>query len=137
VPPVEDEIRVSITSDRDVVVARQQGRALATELGLSKTEATLVATAVSEVARNIVQYAGEGEIVLTRVNLNGRDGICVVAKDSGPGIPSVELALASDQASGNRSGMGLPGARRLMDAFHIESEPGRGTLVKMTKWKGG
>jgi serine/threonine-protein kinase RsbT len=133
---MRDEMRVSITSDRDVVVARQRGRALATELGLSKTEATLLATAVSEVARNIVQYAGEGEIVLTSVHLNGRDGITVVAQDSGPGIPSVDLALATDHPSGGRAGMGLPGARRLMDAFHIESEVGKGTMVRMTKWKG-
>ena len=132
---MHDEVRVSITTDRDVVVARQKGRALATEVGLTKTEATLLATAVSEVARNIIQYAGEGHIVLTRISLNGREGVCVVARDSGPGIASVDLALASDQSSGAGGGMGLPGARRLMDAFQIESEAGKGTVVKMTKWR--
>jgi serine/threonine-protein kinase RsbT len=132
---MHDEVRVSITTDRDVVVARQKGRALATEVGLTKTEATLLATAVSEVARNIIQYAGEGHIVLTRISHNGREGVCVVARDSGPGIPSVDLALASDQTSGARAGMGLPGARRLMDAFHVESEAGKGTVIKMTKWR--
>ncbi len=135
VPPMPDDARVIIRSDRDVVLARQKGRSLATELGLSRTEATLLATAVSEVARNIVQYAGEGEICLSPVNLNGREGITVVARDFGPGIPSIEFALANEHPSGGRAGMGLPGARRLMDAFRIESEVGRGTTVTMTKWK--
>jgi serine/threonine-protein kinase RsbT len=129
------EVRVDVRSDRDVVIARQKGRSLATEAGLSRTEATLLATAISEVARNIVQYVGEGEVILRTVSANGRDGVSVVARDCGPGIQNVDFALSSEHSSGGRAGLGLPGARRLMDDFHIESRPGEGTSVIMTKWK--
>ena len=129
-----DDVRVEIRSDRDVVTARQKGRSLAVEAGLSRTEATLLATAISEVARNIVQYVGEGEIVLRAVSANGRDGVSVAARDSGPGI-NIEFALSGEHPSGGRDGLGLPGTRRLMDEFQIESSPGKGTSVTMTKWK--
>ncbi|MBA2274382.1 MAG: ATP-binding protein [Actinobacteria bacterium] len=133
---MRNEVLVAITSDRDVVLARQTGRSMATELGLSKSEATLLATAISEVARNIVEYVGNGQILLCIVNLNGMEGIKVVASDSGPGIENVEMALQDGQSSGGRLGLGLPGARRLMDEFHMVSEIGEGTTVTMTKWKG-
>ncbi|MDQ3753056.1 MAG: ATP-binding protein [Actinomycetota bacterium] len=132
---VRDEILVAISSDRDIVLARQTGRSMATELGLSKSEATLLATAISEVARNIVQYVGDGQILLCIVNGSGTDGIKVIASDSGPGIENVELALQDGQSSGGRLGLGLPGARRLMDEFHMVSRVGEGTTVTMTKWK--
>jgi serine/threonine-protein kinase RsbT len=131
------ETRVRVGGDEEVVVARQHGRTLATELGLSRTEATLVATAISEVARNIVQYAGQGEIVLDAVNSSGRIGVRVVARDTGPGIHRVDWALAGEDPSGGRVRLGLPGARRLMDEFRIESEVGKGTTITMIKWKGG
>ncbi len=133
---MRNEVLVAITSDRDVVLARQTGRSMATELGLSKSEATLLATAISEVARNIVEYVGNGQILLCIVNLNRMEGIKVVASDSGPGIENVEMALQDGQSSGGRLGLGLPGARRLMDEFHMVSEIGEGTTVTMTKWKG-
>ena len=132
---VRDEVLVTISSDRDIVVARQTGRSMATELGLSKSEATLLATAISEVARNIVQYVGDGQVLLCIVNGGGTDGIKVIASDSGPGIENVELALQDGQSSGGRLGLGLPGARRLMDEFHMVSRVGEGTTVTMTKWK--
>jgi serine/threonine-protein kinase RsbT len=132
---MDGEVRVGVRSDRDVVIARQKGRSLATEAGLSRTEATLLATAISEVARNIVQYVGEGEVILRTVSANGREGVSVVARDCGPGIQNVDFALSSEHPSGGRAGLGLPGARRLMDDFHIESQPGQGTSVTMTKWK--
>jgi serine/threonine-protein kinase RsbT len=132
---VNEDVRVPIESAEDVVVARGRGRNLATEIGLSKTEATLVATAISEVARNIVQYVGEGEIVLSSVSKDGREGIRVVARDSGPGIHDVAAAVGQGPPSKNRAGLGLPGARRLMDEFRIDSEVGRGTRVVMMKLK--
>lgn len=132
---VRDEVLVAISSDRDIVTARQTGRSMATELGLSKSEATLLATAISEVARNIVQYVGDGQILLRIVNGSATDGIKVIASDSGPGIENVELALQDGQSSGGRLGLGLPGARRLMDEFHMVSRVGEGTTVTMTKWK--
>lgn len=132
---MRDEVLVAISSDRDVVLARQTGRSMATELGLSKSEATLLATAISEVARNIVEYVGDGQILLCIVNGNGTQGIKVIASDSGPGIENVEVALEDGQSSGGRLGLGLPGTRRLMDEFHMVSKVGEGTTVTMTKWK--
>jgi serine/threonine-protein kinase RsbT len=130
-----DEIRVPIVSDSDMVPARAQGRALATELGFSRTDATLIATAISEIARNIVVHVGRGEIVLQPLYENDRYGLLVVAQDTGPGIKDIEAALDHGSASGRGLGLGLPGARRLMDEFEIASEPGKGTTVTMKKWR--
>ena len=130
-----DEIRVPIDSDSDMVPARAQGRALATELGFSRTDATLIATAISEIARNIVVHVGRGEIVLQPLYEDSRYGLLVVAQDTGPGIKDVEAALDHGFASGKGLGLGLPGARRLMDEFEIASEPGKGTTVTMKKWR--
>jgi len=128
------EARIAIASDDDVVAARQAGRRLAETLGLGTTDLTLLATAISEVARNITAYAGEGEVVVRRVELDGASGIEVVARDAGPGIADVERALQDGYTTGNGLGLGLPGARRLMDDFEIVSQPGVGTTVTMTKW---
>jgi serine/threonine-protein kinase RsbT len=130
-----DEIKVFIASDQDVVNARQEGRSLAEKLGFSKVDATLVATAISEVGRNVIQYVGEGEVVITPLSSRGRSGICIVIRDSGSGIPSIELALKDEHPSGGRAGLGLPGARRLMDEFDIDSRVDEGTTITMTKWK--
>ena len=130
-----DERRVPIVSDDDMVPARAEGRALAAHLGFSRTDATLVATAISEIARNIVVHAHDGEIVLTPVYGDSRYGLVVVARDRGPGIPDVEAAMQDGYGSSNGLGLGLPGARRLMDELHVESEVGRGTTVTMKKWR--
>ncbi|HEU4615665.1 MAG TPA: anti-sigma regulatory factor [Kofleriaceae bacterium] len=129
------EQRVAIQREADIVLARQAGRQLAAELGFSTTEQTLIATAISEVARNIVVYAVQGEIVLTRTDEAGRVGIQVEAIDAGPGIDNKDLALRDGYSTKNSLGLGLPGARRLMDDFALESEVGRGTHVTMRKWK--
>ncbi len=128
------EVRVGIASDDDVVAARQAGRRLAEALGLGTTDLTLVATAISEVARNITAYAGSGEILVRPIELNGAHGIEVVARDDGPGIADVDRALQDGFTTGGGLGLGLPGARRLMDDFEIVSQPGIGTTVTMTKW---
>ena len=130
-----NEVRVAIEREADIVAARQAGRQLAAQLGFSTTDQTLIATAISEVARNIVVYAVHGEIVLTRADEGGRIGIQVQAIDSGPGIDNKELALRDGYSTKNSLGLGLPGARRLMDAFDLQSEIGRGTTVTMKKWK--
>ena len=132
--PAAAEVRVAIASDDDVVAARQAGRRLASALGLGTTDLTLVATAISEVARNITAYAGAGEIVVRPVELAGSCGIEVVARDAGPGIADVERALQDGYTTGNGLGLGLPGERRLMDDFEIVSQTGVGTSVTMTKW---
>ena len=129
------EVRVSIEREADIVLARQAGRQLAAQLGFTTTDQTLIATAISEVARNIVVYAQHGEIVLTRADENGRIGIQVIALDRGPGIDNKELAMRDGYSTKNSLGLGLPGARRLMDDFLLDSEIGRGTTVTMRKWK--
>jgi anti-sigma regulatory factor (Ser/Thr protein kinase) len=130
-----DEARVAIDADDDLVPARARARALAERLGFTRTDATLIATAISEIARNIVVHVGQGEIVLRSVEEERRRGLVVIAQDAGPGIPDVEAALRDGYAGRTGLGLGLPGARRLMDEFSIVSEPGRGTTVTMTKWR--
>jgi serine/threonine-protein kinase RsbT len=131
----DGEIRVAINSDQDIVIARQKGRALAMELGFASGDATLVATAISELARNIVSYARKGQIALKIVNRANREGLAIVASDNGPGIPDVRQALRDGFSTSGSLGMGLPGVRRLMDEFEITSQPGRGTIVAVKKWK--
>jgi serine/threonine-protein kinase RsbT len=129
-----DETRVPIASDADMVPARAKARALAEELGFSRTDATLIATAVSEIARNIVSHAGLGEIEMTPIIEPDRRGLRVVASDEGPGIRDIELALEQGYTSRRGLGLGLSGARRLMDDFEIASNSS-GTSVTMTKWR--
>jgi serine/threonine-protein kinase RsbT len=133
---VAGEDLILIESDADLVLARQKGRELAGQLGFSGTDATLIATAISELARNILSYAGAGEIGLSHVFENGRDAIVVVARDEGPGIVDVEAATNEGFTTGRGLGMGLPGTRRLMDEFQIQSEAGKGTRIMVKKWRG-
>jgi serine/threonine-protein kinase RsbT len=128
------ETRVAIEHEGDIVTARQKGRELAASRGLSRTEQTLIATAISEVARNIVVYAQRGEVVLSLVEDQGRRGVMVVARDEGPGIANPGLAMRDGFTTGNSLGMGLPGAKRLMDEFELSSTVGKGTTVVMKKW---
>jgi serine/threonine-protein kinase RsbT len=130
-----DETRIVIRVDMDIVAARQSGRALAAELGFSNTDATLIATAISELARNIVNYAKEGEITLSALHKSEVRGILVVARDQGPGISNLEQALKMGFSTSGSLGIGLPGVRRLMDEFKIDSLPGQGTTVTIKKWK--
>ena len=131
------EIRVAVATDSDMLPARAEARALADRLGFSRTDATLIATAISEIARNILVHAGSGEITLTPVHEHDRDGLVVVARDQGPGIRDLDAAIAEGYSGVNGSlGLGLPGARRLMDEFDINSRPGEGTTVTMRKWRG-
>jgi serine/threonine-protein kinase RsbT len=132
---VEAEDRIAIESDGDVVTARQRARELAAGLELSSTDQTLLATAISEVARNITAYATRGEVTLRVVrDGNGRAGIEVIASDEGPGIEDIERALQDGYTTGGGLGLGLPGARRLVDEFDIESGPTQGTRVRLVKW---
>jgi serine/threonine-protein kinase RsbT len=129
------ETIVPIKHDADVLVAYHKGRAMAAQLGLSSDDQMVVVIAILEVARNIVRYAGMGEIVLSTVKQDGRGGIAIVARDDGPGIPNVERAMRDGYSTGGGLGLGLPGARRLMDEFKIVSEIGKGTTIEMKKWK--
>ena len=125
---------VPIASAADIVAARHEGRLLASRLKFSSSELTVIATAISEIARNILEYAGRGEIRLGLCQKAGCVGICVVAQDKGPGIRDLEKALRDGYSTHNGLGLGLPGARRLMDEFEIASELGSGTTVTMRKW---
>jgi serine/threonine-protein kinase RsbT len=129
------ELRVAIKSDQDIVMARQNGRAMAIELGFSSGEATLIATTISELARNIISYAGEGQIVLKAVQGTKRTGLSVTAADEGPGIPDIQQAMRDGFSTSGSLGIGLPGVRRLMDEFEITSQPNRGTTVTVKKWR--
>lgn len=129
-----DRLRIAIRADADIVRARQAARETAARLGFGRTDLTVIATAVSEVARNIVRFAGSGEIVVELLE-KPRRGVRVTARDTGPGIADVEKALTDGYSTYHGLGLGLPGARRLMDEFSVVSETGRGTTVTMTKWR--
>ncbi len=125
-----------IASDADTVIARQKGRDAALRIGLSRTDATFVATAVSEIARNITVHAGEGEIIIRELSEDGRNGMVVIARDEGPGIRDVSAVLRHGYSSDAGLGIGLWGAQRLMDEVDVSSQPGKGTTVTMKKWCG-
>jgi serine/threonine-protein kinase RsbT len=130
----DGDLRVAIATDSDIVTARQEGRRLAARLDFSPSDLTVIAAAVSEIARNIVTYATKGEVRFALVEKNGRQGIVVVASDQGPGIRDIGQALQDGFSTSGSLGLGLPGAKRLMDEFEVQSEPGRGTTVTMRKW---
>jgi serine/threonine-protein kinase RsbT len=131
---VNEPRRIAVTGDADIVAARQAGRELATQLGFKGSDLALIATAISEVARNIVVYATHGHIDLAVVEERDRRGISVVAQDQGPGIADIAQAMRDGFSTGGSLGLGLPGARRLMDDFEIDSKVGEGTTVSMRKW---
>ena len=129
--------RIAIESDADVVTARQRARSLAIGLDMPSTDQTLLATAISEIARNITTYAdgGRGEVLIDLVrDARGRRGVRVIARDEGPGIDDLERALTDGYTTGGGLGLGLPGARRLVDEFYIDTGPGKGTTVTLIKW---
>ncbi len=129
-----DEVRIPVDRDADIVTARQAGRELAATIGFAGSDLTLIATAISELARNMIVYAERGEIVLSVVVNGVGHGLQVVAHDEGPGIADIELAMRDGYSTGMSLGLGLPGARRLMDELDVVSEIGNGTTVTMKKW---
>jgi serine/threonine-protein kinase RsbT len=125
---------VDVNNSDDIVTARQAGHELARQLGFSLTDVTMIATAISEIARNITSYAGRGEVRVGVQYRDGRQALVVRAEDDGPGIADIERALEDGYSTGRGLGLGLPGARRLMDRLLVESAPGKGTVVEMWKW---
>lgn len=128
------EIRIAIGVDGDIVTARQQGRAVAQQIGFTGSDLTIIATAISELGRNILQYAGSGEILLRPIQGSSRRGLLVVARDAGPGIADLARAVQDAYSTSGGLGLGLPGTRRLMDEFEIDSAVGQGTTVTVKKW---
>jgi serine/threonine-protein kinase RsbT len=131
---VVGELLIPIVTEVDIVTARQRGRALAVELGFPSSDQALIATAISELARNIIRYARQGQVEISVEHEDGRTGIGVVASDEGPGIPDLQRALQDGFSTGNGLGLGLPGTKRIMDDFELVSDVGKGTRVAVKKW---
>lgn len=131
---MDAERRIPITTDADIVRARQQGKEVASQLSFTPSDLTVIASAISELARNIFSYAGHGEIRVGLIERNGRRGVMVVAHDEGPGIRDVDLALQDGYSTSGSLGLGLPGVRRLVDEFEINTQVGVGTEITLRKW---
>lgn len=131
----DHEAVMPLRSDLDVLKARQTGKELASELHFSSSERTIIATAISEIARNTVLYAKSGRMELKLIHQGPRRGLLIVAQDEGPGIPDLKLAMQDGYTTSRGLGIGLPGAKRLMDEFDIVSEVGKGTVITMKKWE--
>jgi len=129
-----NEAQIPISSDFDIVAARQQGRQLALKLGFQGGDVTLIAAAISEMARNIVDHAKKGEMTFECIRNGTKNGIQIIARDDGPGIPDVNQAMQYGYSTRRGLGVGLPGAKWLMDEFDIVSKVGKGTTVTMKKW---
>lgn len=128
------ETRLSIQNEMDVARAALHAGRCSAALGFDRTRSQMVSTAVSELARNIIKYATRGEVIMHGVARRGRKGIEIVVRDDGPGIENVEEALRDHFSSGGTLGLGLPGVKRMMDEFAVESAPGHGTRVTIRKW---
>jgi serine/threonine-protein kinase RsbT len=131
----KSEIVVLIKVDADIVTARQEGRALANQIGFSGSDQVLIATAISEAARNILQYARSGEILLSQIQNGDKRGILIIARDQGPGIKDIRRVMEDGYSSSGGLGLGLPGIKRLMSEMDVQSIPGKGTTVTFKKWK--
>ena len=125
---------ITVTSDTDIIVAREFGRKIGRELNFSQTDLTIIATVISELARNIIIFAKQGNILVEQIRQGNVLGIAITAEDNGPGIHDVFLAMQDGYSTGKGLGLGLPGVRRLMDEFEIFSETGKGTKVSVKKW---
>ena len=131
---MSDELQVSIGSEMDVRRAVLESTRYSQEIGFEETPSRMIATAVSELVRNILKYAGSGKCRLRQVSRAGGMGIEIEVSDHGPGISDVELAMNDHFSSGGTLGLGLPGVKRLMDEFTLESTPGQGTRITARKW---
>jgi len=124
-----------ISSSEDIVRVRQAVRARVVELGFNLIGQTKLVTAASELARNTLEFGGGGTVRLEIISNSTRTGVRLTFEDHGPGIPDIELALKNGYTTGNGLGLGLGGARRLVNEFQIDSQVGRGTRVSITRWK--
>ena len=131
---MSDEARLTIQRDGDIIAARQKGRDLAAQAGFKGSDLTIIATAISEIARHIIVFAQQGEVSLRVIEKAGKRGVLIVAEDQGPGIADIEQAMRDGFSTGKSLGLGLPGAKRLMDEFEIVSQLGKGTTITMRKW---
>lgn len=131
---MENKVNIPINNEIDIVIARQKGREMAKEMGFGTVDQAMIATAISELTRNIITYAQNGNLFLEHVKRQDKEGILVICVDTGPGIENVDLAMQDGYSTSKSLGLGLPGVRRLMDDFTIKSIFGKGTTVFATKW---
>lgn len=131
---MEFQSSVKIVTEWDIVAARQLGRNVSKELGFGTVDQARITTAISELARNIYLYAGKGQIYIEKLNRGGKNALLVVATDEGPGIPDVRKVMEDGYSTSGGLGAGLPGVKRLMDEFDIETNVGEGTEIKAVKW---
>ncbi|HSP21425.1 MAG TPA: anti-sigma regulatory factor [Planococcus sp. (in: firmicutes)] len=131
---MSNQSSVEILTEWDIVAARQLGRNVAKELGFGTVDQARITTAISELARNIYLYAGQGRIEIQQLMENGNKGILIIAADQGPGIPDIRRVMEDGFSTSGGLGAGLPGVKRLMDEFKIETIPGEGTDIRATKW---
>jgi serine/threonine-protein kinase RsbT len=125
---------VKIINEWDIVAARQLGRNFAKDLGFGTVDQARITTAISELARNIYLYADQGEIRIEGTEVGGKSGLCIISEDQGPGINDIRRVMEDGYSTSGGLGAGLPGVKRLMDEFTIDSYPGEGTLIKAVKW---
>lgn len=125
---------INIKNEFDIVLARQKGREVSKELKFGGVDQARITTAISELARNIYLYAGSGQITISVLEENGKKGIRILATDKGPGIIDIRMVLQDGYSTSGGLGAGLPGVKRLMDSFDIDSLPGSGTTITIVKW---
>ena len=131
----DSESVIAIKVDADIVTARQKGRELASQIGFSGSDQVLIATSISEAARNILQYARSGEILMQHIRNGEKEGILIIARDEGPGIKDIPRVMEDGYSSSGGLGLGLPGIKRLMSEMDIKSVPGKGTTLTIRKWR--
>jgi len=131
----DEEHRIAIVDERSVIRSVLLARKFAVSIGFDANVVAMVTTSVSELARNIVKYANRGELILREVQRRDRPGIEIEARDNGPGIEDIAQAMTDSMSTGGTLGLGLPGVRRMMDEFEINSTPGDGTQVVVRKWR--
>ncbi|MGA9227023.1 MAG: anti-sigma regulatory factor [Mesobacillus sp.] len=129
-----EPILININNEFDIVLARQKGREVSKELQFGGVDQARITTAISELARNIYLYAGTGQITISVLEESGRKGIHISAVDNGPGINDIRMVLQDGYSTSGGLGAGLPGVKRLMDSFDIDSMPGTGTTISIIKW---
>lgn len=126
---------IALENDHDVAVARNEVRSMAAAIGFRSLDQTRLVTVASELARNVVKYGGRGRLILQPTSVaDGREGLRLIFEDTGPGIPNIEQAMRDGFSTGKGLGKGLPGSKRLVDEFKIESEVGHGTRVIVVRW---
>ena len=130
----KNQIRIPIRNETGIAWSVMEAKKAAMAIGFDEIVCQMIATAVSELANNIVKYAGRGEILMDRIDTGSRTGIEVVARDRGPGIEDIKKAMADHYSSGDTLGLGLPGVKRMMDEFELTSAPSKGTTVTFRKW---